>query len=169
MTMHPLFQPLYIDFCAFFNGNHDYFECHEVLEEYWKETAPSERNHPLVGYILLATSMYHWRRDNFNGALRTMKKAIQVIETSDNELFFEKIDRKQLISCMHASKVNMENGHPFAPFQIAIVDEKLQQMVEQRIHYLPNESESFLRDKHKLRDRSAIIEERRKQLAIKNT
>ncbi|MER2115318.1 MAG: DUF309 domain-containing protein, partial [Solibacillus isronensis] len=41
--MHPLFHPLFIDYCAYFNGNNDYFECHEVLEEYWKEIAPREK------------------------------------------------------------------------------------------------------------------------------
>ena len=42
--MHPLFHPLFVDYCAYFNGNEDYFECHEVLEEYWKEVAPGDKS-----------------------------------------------------------------------------------------------------------------------------
>ena len=81
--MHPLLHPLFIDYCAYFNGNEDYFECHEVLEEYWKVVAPGEKLHPLVGYVQLATGMYHWRRENFDGAARILKKAIDNLETNE--------------------------------------------------------------------------------------
>ncbi|RKJ17377.1 DUF309 domain-containing protein, partial [Butyricicoccus sp. 1XD8-22] len=60
--MHSLFHPLFVQYFTYFNGNKDYFECHEVLEEYWKILAPGDKKHPLVGYIQLATGMYHWRR-----------------------------------------------------------------------------------------------------------
>ena len=34
--MHPYHHPLFVNFIVYFNSNQDYFECHEVLEEYWK-------------------------------------------------------------------------------------------------------------------------------------
>ena len=62
--MHPYHHPLFVNFIVYFNSNQDYFECHEVLEEYWKSIPDSDKDHPLTAYILLATGMYHWRRGN---------------------------------------------------------------------------------------------------------
>ena len=73
--MKPLYNPLFVKFIVYFNENQDFFECHEVLEEYWKLSPDRTKEHPLVGYILLSTAMYHWRRGNTTGADRTIKKA----------------------------------------------------------------------------------------------
>ena len=113
--MHPLFHPLFIDYCAYFNGNEDYFECHEVLEEYWKEIAPKEKLHPLVGYVQLATSMYHWRRANFNGATRMMSKAVLNFEQNRESPFFDYIDFKQLLTVMKNRLRKMQGIHIIPP------------------------------------------------------
>lgn len=158
--MHPLFHPLFIDYCAYFNGNNDYFECHEVLEEYWKEIAPKEKLHPLVGYVQLATGMYHWRRSNVIGAARIIEKAILNFELNLNSEFFEFIDLKQLLLIMKNQHRKIQENEPFIHFQLPITDRQLQELVQQRIKTIPLMDSHFIFNKHMLRDRTEILEAR---------
>ncbi|MEK4079546.1 DUF309 domain-containing protein [Solibacillus sp. FSL K6-1126] len=158
--MHPLFHPLFIDYCAYFNGNNDYFECHEVLEEYWKEIAPKEKLHPLVGYVQLATGMYHWRRSNVTGAARIIEKAILNFELNRNSEFFEFIDLKQLLLIMKNQHRKIQENEPFKHFKLPITDRQLQEKVQQRIKAIPLMDSHFLFNKHMLRDRTEILEAR---------
>lgn len=158
--MHPLFHPLFIDYCAYFNGNNDYFECHEVLEEYWKEIAPKEKLHPLVGYVQLATGMYHWRRSNVTGAARIIEKAILNFELNLNSEYFEFIDLKQLLLIMKNQHRKIQENEPFIHFQLPITDRQLQELVQQRIKTIPLMDSHFIFNKHMLRDRTEILEAR---------
>ncbi|MFL0581691.1 DUF309 domain-containing protein [Solibacillus silvestris] len=158
--MHPLFHPLFIDYCAYFNGNNDYFECHEVLEEYWKEIAPKEKLHPLVGYVQLATGMYHWRRSNVTGAARIIEKAILNFELNRNSEFFEFIDLKQLLLIMKNQHRKIQENEPFIHFKLPITDRQLQELVQQRIKMIPLMDSHFIFNKHMLRDRTEILEAR---------
>lgn len=158
--MHPLFHPLFIDYCAYFNGNNDYFECHEVLEEYWKEIAPKEKLHPLVGYVQLATGMYHWRRSNVTGAARIIEKAILNFELNRNSEFFEFIDLKQLLLIMKNQHRKIQENEPFKYFKLPITDRQLQELVQQRIKTIPLMDSHFIFNKHMLRDRTEILEAR---------
>ena len=158
--MHPLFHPLFIDYCAYFNGNNDYFECHEVLEEYWKEIAPREKLHPLVGYVQLATGMYHFRRANVTGAARIMEKAIVNFELNYNSEFFEYIDVRQLLLLMKNQLRIMQENEPFAHFELPITNRQLQELVHERIKSIPLMDSHFIFNKHMLRDRSEILEAR---------
>lgn len=158
--MHPLFHPLFIDYCAYFNGNNDYFECHEVLEEYWKEIAPKEKLHPLVGYVQLATGMYHWRRGNVTGAARMTEKAILNFELNRNSEFFEYIPFDQLHQIMKNQLQKMQAKEPFAHFALPITDRQLQELVQQRIKAIPLADSHFIFNKHMLRDRTEILEAR---------
>lgn len=158
--MHPLFHPLFIDYCAYFNGNEDYFECHEVLEEYWKEIAPKEKLHPLVGYVQLATSMYHWRRANFNGATRMMSKAVLNFEQNRESEFFEYINFKQCLMVMKDKLQKMQAKEPFLKFTLPLENEQLQLLVQQKISTCTPMDSHFIFNKHMLRDRTEILEAR---------
>ncbi|KGR79599.1 DUF309 domain-containing protein [Ureibacillus manganicus] len=166
--MHSQFHPLFIDYLAFFNGNQDYFECHEVLEDYWKKLAPGEKNHPLVGYIQLATGMYHWRRQNLNGALRILRKAYDNFQANKNSEFFEHIDFEDLIDhCLKSMDALMQDC-PFVAFQLQVTNSELKSIVAKKIEDLPNHSYHFLLNKHMLRDRSDILNEREIKRNLKN-
>ncbi|MEK4629320.1 MAG: DUF309 domain-containing protein [Solibacillus sp.] len=158
--MHPLFHPLFVDYCAYFNDNKDYFECHEVLEEYWKEIAPGEKFHPLVGYVQLATSMYHWRRENFAGASRTLQKAINNFEQNQFDIFFSFIDLPHLLNDMKKCHFNMIHHKPFSEILLPITNKELQLLVNEKITTLPSLSKQFIFNKHMLRDRSEILSAR---------
>ncbi|MDI7741450.1 DUF309 domain-containing protein [Lysinibacillus fusiformis] len=162
--MHPMFHPLYVDYCAYFNGNQDYFECHEVLEEYWKLLAPGEKNHPLVGYVQLATGMYHWRRNNTIGSMKILKKAYQNFTMNQSTPFFEFIEFDDLCRNCEISLKAIENGEPFRTFQLSINNESLNSLVEKKIKELPSLPKDFLLHKHMLRDRSDILEARKNKI-----
>ncbi len=162
--MHPLFHPLFIDYCTYFNGNQDYFECHEVLEEYWKEIAPGQKEHPLVGYIQAATGLYHWRRGNIRGARRMLSNGLRILHDSTDTLFSEKIDFAAFLHGVESALKAVNEEQDFTTFTIVITDEELAQAVAELISRLPKEDPHFIQHKHMLRDRSEVIEERAQRL-----
>lgn len=165
--MHPSFHPLFIRFCTYFNGNQDYFECHEVLEEYWKEIAPGDKEHALVGFIQLATAMYHWRRGNVKGASRTLFKAQTLLNKNNTSPFYDNIDMRALYENIGLIMQKIKDAQPFSSFQLKITNDQLQEVVVHEIKNLPQLNIAFLKDKHMLRDRSAIIAEREMNIKIK--
>lgn len=155
-----MYHPSFIQFLSYFNGNHDYFECHEVLEDYWKDVAPRDRQHPLTGWIQLATGMYHWRRGNFRGATTILKKGCTTLQASAHSLYLEKVDYETLLKQLSSIRLAVEKQMPFEPFTIAISDDALQQKVEQSIAQLPTTDVHFIKHKHRLRDRTEVIADR---------
>ncbi|CAM3059930.1 DUF309 domain-containing protein [Filibacter tadaridae] len=159
--MHPLHQPLFVKFIVYFNDNQDYFECHEVLEEYWKSLPDGDKTHPLTAYILLSTGMYHWRRGNIPGALRTLRNAEKKFHSISNlhSAFTEEIDFKRLLNNVQATIVSISSEGPFSSFLIAVTSQQLRQLVEimeDSLPLLPEGSDAIIH-KHMLRDREDIL------------
>ena len=167
--MHQPFHRNYIDFFVYFNGNEDYFECHEVFEELWKEVAPRDKEHVLVGFIQIATGLYHWRRGNLKGAERSIQKGIKFIEQSEPSVYTTPIELKNMIQKSKKALCSIQNSEKFIPFSITFKDEALAKLVAQKIENLPASDPYFIRHKHMLRDRSTIIAERNNRLAAKQT
>ena len=162
--MKPLQNPLFVNFIVYFNENQDFFECHEVLEEYWKSLPNITKNHPLTGYILLSTGMYHWRRGNTIGALRTLKKAIERMTKSSEAYpeFSDGINFDELCGNVNQSIKHIEVGQAFVPFQIEITSSDIVSLMTEiapSMELLPFGSDIVIH-KHMLRDRSDIIRER---------
>lgn len=165
----PYTHPLYIDFCTYFNGNQDYFECHEVLEEYWKEIAPGEKDHVLVGLVQLATGLYHWRRGNFTGSARILTKSLHNLQQNRDSVFLQPINNRlleeQLTDAIEAIKLQKT----FQPFQLTLLDAALEKAVATQIAKLPLADQEFLLHKHMLRDRTEVLEAREAKIALKRT
>ncbi|MDN4607319.1 DUF309 domain-containing protein [Sporosarcina highlanderae] len=161
--MDPTYHPLFLKFICYFNKNQDYFECHEVLEEYWKSIPNYTKEHPLTAYILLSTGLYHWRRDNFNGAFRTLLKAKQ--RMLDQDCHMSGIDGEKLVKDINQSIDKVKNTEPFSLFTLSLTSEKLKVLVEETastMELLPRNSNAVIH-KHMLRDRSDILEQREKK------
>ena len=144
--MHPQLHPLFIDYCAHFTLG-DFFECHEVAEEYWKMLGPGDKEHALVGYIQLAAGLYHERRGNTRGAQKLSTSAKRILMNAD-DVFFAYVDREQLLR-----------------HKLAMTDE-LQSLVTARIAELPKLDAHFIMHKHTLRDRSEVIAARQPKKAL---
>ncbi|MER1985489.1 MAG: DUF309 domain-containing protein [Solibacillus sp.] len=155
--MHPLFHPLFVEFCAYFNTHEDYFECHEVLEEYWKDIAPGARLHPLVGYVQLATGLYHYRRGNTVGAARILAKAKANLQLNSDSPFVDYIHLAQLLKDTEQALARIAADEPFQPFTIELTNPTLQQLVNARAASLPVQEKHYVHNKHMLRDRSDIL------------
>ncbi|EPD53213.1 DUF309 domain-containing protein [Paenisporosarcina sp. FSL H8-0542] len=157
--MHPLFHPLFVQFVIYFNEHEDFFECHEVLEEYWKEIAPKDKTHPLTAWILLSTGMYHWRRGNFNGAKRSLAKSYDRFHLNGTSAFYEGINFSRLIVNLEQSLESIENNTSFQPFKIQVDSSELSSAILQQPALEALTGDQLIH-KHMLRDRSEILNAR---------
>ena len=71
------YDPLYVAFLWHFNGDRDYFECHELLEDLWLQ-----ENHDLLyqGLLQVAVGLYHHRNGNLGGAVKLLRQALTKLD-----------------------------------------------------------------------------------------
>lgn len=53
-----MYPKAYIEYLVHFHSDRDYFECHEILEEHWKQDG---RNKGWLVLIQTAVAFYHYR------------------------------------------------------------------------------------------------------------
>lgn len=155
--MHPLHHPLFIQYIIHFNFHEDYFECHEVGEEYWKSVAPKDKMHPLAGWIQMAVGMYHWRRSNYPGALRSFIRAKDKL--SDAGIWTEGFDGTVLAEQLADSIDGVTTRREFSAYKLPIISDELTAEVSRYMIENPSETLEpyYLMHKHRLRDRTSII------------
>ncbi|MCM3713693.1 DUF309 domain-containing protein [Halalkalibacter oceani] len=164
----------YLDYLIEFHVRRDYFECHELLEEYWKEQPREQRHHYWVALIQLAVGLYHHRRSNIAGAERMYQKAAAKIAAQPDP--FRKLGlnpadlhdqlNKQLQFLTHTPPVFQDMTLSLSP--------DLQKACDQRCKELglswrtdDPATEEFIIHKHLLRDRKEVIAERERQWVIR--
>lgn len=164
----------YLSYLVEFHGTRDYFECHEILEEYWKETAPKERDSHWVGLIQIAVALYHDRRGNKPGASRTLAKAISNLRCKKAELQQLGLDSKALLELLQQTHERMLLNKPYQSINLPINDPELlahcQSLCNQEGYTWCMESDCTnleLVDRHLTRDRSEVILERNRQLSLR--
>ncbi|WP_019154363.1 DUF309 domain-containing protein [Robertmurraya massiliosenegalensis] len=164
----------YIEYLVHFHGDRDYFECHEVLEEYWKKVDKSNKNSVLVGFILLAVSNYHHRRGNFSGAARTLKKAITIFQQHDLEPYG--LAENEFMLLLKKRLIEMEEHQEYTSINFPINDSSLiascKKACEQKglsWSVSSDLSNDEIVHRHLLRDRSEVIQERANALKFKQT
>jgi len=79
LTLSPYPEPL-IDYLAEYFGSRDFFECHEIMEEYWKRKRQSPEARCWLLLVRLAVMQYHARRGNRIGAYKLFVKAVEEFE-----------------------------------------------------------------------------------------
>ncbi|RKN86603.1 DUF309 domain-containing protein [Paenibacillus ginsengarvi] len=160
----------YVDYLIHFHASRDWFECHEILEEYWKRHPHDPKSRTWVGLIQVAVSLYHHRRGNQSGALKMMSAALRNMDQVhlkelgiDADAFRREAERR-----LH--KLNAGEAAPFADMDIPLADARLIAKCESVCEAKglnwkqPSDPEdSFLRNKHTLRDRSDVIEARQRE------
>ncbi|WP_462412086.1 DUF309 domain-containing protein [Neobacillus sp. Marseille-QA0830] len=163
----------YVDYLVHFHGDRDYFECHETLEEYWKKTDPGNKDSVWVGLILLAVSAYHHRRGNFHGAKKTLQKSMPIFQQHAATLTELGLNQEQLFELLAQREELIDACQIYTSFLLPINDPELQHLCMNKCKkhgYVwgtdSNMANRELVHRHKLRDRSSVIEERnRAQLA----
>lgn len=157
----------YIEYLVHFHGDRDYFECHEILEEYWKKREYGNKQSVWVGLIQLAVSCYHHRRGNYTGAKKTLEKAIRIFITEKNFLKNLGLDEPAFFSLLENRYTNISQKQRYHSFNLPLNDPILIRQCQTLCSKLGftwcNDSDvhdSFLMHRHKLRDRTNVIQAR---------
>lgn len=165
-----MFPANYVQYLVHFHADRDYFECHEVLEELWKEEG--QKHAYWVGLIQLSVGFYHWRRKNNPGALKCLSNSRQILQENQWELFNLGIDYQKLLPLLSDIIKDVESKAEYYDINIPINVPILMRQCRDKCELLGlnwGEKSDFTNDylinKHKLRDRSEIIQERNEQLA----
>ncbi|MCM3122261.1 MULTISPECIES: DUF309 domain-containing protein [unclassified Mesobacillus] len=165
MTKYPV---SYIQYLAHFHGDRDYFECHEILEEYWKATDAGNKKSIWVALILLAVSNYHHRRKNFSGAIRTLGKAIELFSSDMQAIRRLGIDADLLTEFLGKRRKNLFNNVPYTSFNLPIIDAELKKLCLEECKQngftwgkTSDMDNPDLIHRHSTRDRTEVISERR--------
>ncbi|MBT2754853.1 DUF309 domain-containing protein [Mesobacillus foraminis] len=166
-----MFPNAYIEYLIHFHGDRDYFECHEVLEEYWKETDPGNKRSIWVGLIQFAVSSYHFRRRNLAGALRTLEKAAEIIAAEREKCTNLGIDYIRFMELLSDRRNEIITQQTYQSVNIPIADTALLQTCKvqcERLGYVwgskSNLADKQLISRHSLRDRTDVIMERHSAL-----
>ncbi|WP_404442633.1 DUF309 domain-containing protein [Sutcliffiella horikoshii] len=169
-----MYPKAYLDYLYHFHCDRDYFECHEVLEEYWKEKDAGEREIHWVGLIQISVGLYHHRRGNFKGALRMLQNAFRIIGKESSEIEALGLDSGRLLKMLEERIVYVTNQEPYESMNLPIADPDLLLSCDTMAKEtnLVWGTASDLRDgslvnRHTLRDRSDVIEERKRQLELR--
>ena len=164
----------YIDYLVHFHSDRDYFECHEILEEHWKSELPEERQTVWVGLIQAAVSLYHQRRENYNGAYRMMKSALRILRDEEAEIKTLGLDYDALLVSLHRRMEEIKHQTKYTSLFFPILDPSLTKLCKQRSKEkgltwwsCSDVTNTELIHRHKLRDRTSVIAERKKSLEHK--
>jgi predicted metal-dependent hydrolase len=158
----------YVQYLIHFHGDRDYFECHEILEHYWKEHLDHPMRETWVALIQAAVGMYHYRRGNVSGALKSLQGAIA--KSQPEHLAQLGIDDREWLGRLERV-VALLQGNPPAQYEdihIPFSDIEFEKYARQLCQDSgfewgkpSNMNDPNLIHRHTLRDRSEVIEERR--------
>jgi predicted metal-dependent hydrolase len=164
----------YIEYLIYLHMERDFFECHEVLEEYWKSIPDSPMRQAWRGLIQIAVALYHQRRGNIAGARKMLESAIHNISKRDMEQLglqseaFSKLLEARLEQLKTAPHAKFEElNFPFADndlMQLCLSHPLAANKIWLSQSDLLNPS---LIHKHTLRDRSVVINTRQQQFVIR--
>lgn len=163
----------YIDYLVYFHAERDYFECHEVMEEYWKAHPDDPLSRTYVGLIQIAVGLYHQRRGNTTGAVKMLRSSM--LQLQDDQLTQLGVDaaelRRRIALRLEALR---QAAVAYADLDIPLQDEALLERCKQEClerglgwGHTRDHADHLLIHKHTLRDRSEVIEARRQQLLIR--
>lgn len=169
-----MYPDAYIAYLAHFHGDRDYFECHEILEEYWKSLPRAQRSALWVGLIQIAVALYHQRRGNFPGASKMMESAARIIAQEQRSLTALGIDAALLLQQASEKLEDLRQQKPYESIQLPLIDNELIKQCrkwceEHGMVYgqAGNLADPELIHRHTLRDRSGVIREREESLRAK--
>ncbi|WP_276351470.1 DUF309 domain-containing protein [Cohnella caldifontis] len=158
----------YLRYLAEYHGSRDYFECHEIMEEYWKEQTGSRYEGSWLVLIRVAVASYHARRGNWAGARKMIAKAADEIEPARmNELG---LDGGRLAEMLRRAAREWAEGdsRTFRDLELPIADPALLRECrricsENGWSWQPpvQDVPSEIVNRHLTRDRSGVVEARR--------
>ena len=161
----------YLSFLVEFHATRDYFECHELLEEYWKEHPGDGLGQIWVALIQLAVGSYHERRGNLAGASKMLLQSRK--RMTDAGALQVGVDGEKLRAMITERLASIERGEPFIDMELPIIDEALLKSclnlcAKKGLSWsAPSSGEAALLHRHTLRDRSDVIAARAAAAIVK--
>ncbi|ALS27903.1 hypothetical protein IJ21_25070 [Paenibacillus sp. 32O-W] len=154
----------YIDYLVEFHATRDYFECHEILEEYWKSHPDDGLGDAWVGLIQLAVGQYHSRRGNISGARKMFASAERrLTDEHMRRLGLDAAAMKAIVAEAISALAERSGTSAYRSFDLPIADPELLRMCREasRLRGLvwgeEPRPEAAVVHRHKLRDRSGVI------------
>ncbi|WP_416149653.1 DUF309 domain-containing protein [Salipaludibacillus sp. HK11] len=161
----------YLEYLVHFHASRDYFECHEIMEEYWLE---NDRDIKWLTLIQLAVAVYHERQGNFPGSLRLYRKVLSHLRTSNHLLDDLHIHQGDLEQSVKSKIKNILHDGNYEPMNLPLTDESLithcKELAKEKGWQWLSSKETDKQDliyRHKLRDRSDVILARQHSLIRK--
>lgn len=166
-----VYPQAYLEYLFLFHVERDYFECHEVLEEYWKDTG--QKDNVWVGLIQIAVAFYHHRRGNYSGAIKSISSALEILKREGKTLNQLGLKSQALIALLTERRTEMIDRAPYKSMELPLLPDVkticLQRCAMSNVSWnqASDLTNDYLLHKHKLRDRSDVIRERERQLKAK--
>ncbi|RDI41281.1 DUF309 domain-containing protein [Falsibacillus pallidus] len=164
----------YIDYLVQFHACRDYFECHEILEEYWKDREGRRKDSIWLPFIQLAVAQYHHRRNNWPGARKMMSKAIKGFEGRSKMVSDLGLNDDEFFQLLSISLSKIDQREEYESMELPIKDPDLMKICRQECkkhQYSWQKSDltnHALIHRHRTRDRSEVIHARNNALLKKN-
>ncbi|WP_370297690.1 DUF309 domain-containing protein [Ammoniphilus sp. YIM 78166] len=122
-----MYDRLYVEYLYYFNDQRDYYECHEVMEEYWLLEG---KNKLLQSLLQVAVGLYHFRNGNITGAIKLLEQAlakqnepwIGQLGINKEKLYDEVTRYLEKLKCYDTAPF------PFYDLTIEIIDPKLEEL-----------------------------------------
>ncbi|PNZ67254.1 DUF309 domain-containing protein [Staphylococcus croceilyticus] len=158
-----------IDFYYQFHKHQHYFLCHDILEDAWKAKPNFSKNDAIVSLILFTTAMYHYRRENYIGALKSYKKALTTFQNAKDKssvgLYEEKYE-----ALLNTQIEKIKQHEHFTPVKLPINKQFENKIYTEMPDYEFNKfivKDDYIVHHHLRRDRSEVIAARQQALLNK--
>jgi len=140
------------EYVYYFEYLRDYFECHELLEDFWKNKPEFTKQDFEVGLILLATGQYHMRRGNITGGHRSLSKAKRILKLYIDSHYERFIDIARL-----ASEIDMLINSPVYQQITLPVRPEVRSLLRDKAHHISSDIHENIIHKHLKRDRTEVL------------
>ncbi|HEX7056411.1 MAG TPA: DUF309 domain-containing protein [Bacilli bacterium] len=170
----------YLEYLVLYHADRDYFNCHEVLEEFWQANKTGDLAAAWLGLIQIAVAQYHERRGNCAGALKMLASAIRNLRAEDVErlginrsLLSELAHRHAAVAAkLAASGPSPAEANEFRDLDLPLQDTELLRLCREKCRLAgkawlsPSDmANRDIVDKHVRRDRTEVVAERAAELA----
>lgn len=166
-----LYADNYIKYLLEFHTTRDFFECHELLEEYWKEHPDDGLSDFWVALIQVAVGQYHERRGNVIGGMKMYSSARQKLE--DEPTVQQGIQMDKLLHILTERIQACHNQGEYEDINLPLESELEQVCLLQATGKYAqwgiksDDVSELVINRHTLRDRSEVIEARSEALLKK--
>ncbi|WP_249310220.1 DUF309 domain-containing protein [Bacillus sp. FJAT-49736] len=157
------FPRAYIHYLVHFHGDRDYFECHEILEKYWKTSDPGNRSSVWVGLIQLAVAQYHYRRGNEKGAKKLIEKSTKILHQNTSVLEKLGLNAPVILDLLINLKTIYVNGQLYKEVNLPITNQQLMNICKSECFSLGFQwcskedlNNNFLIHRHLFQDRDSV-------------